>query len=141
MPTIIRPRDVKRKKPREVAWKNPTKEEHTKMYMSREWRNLSNIYRSLHPLDELLLLEDKIVLSSSCHHVVSPFAQRDESLKYMLLLDEENLLSLSSEEHGYIHGNPSELSDLAREKVNQKIDYIVEKDERQGYFDIKTSYV
>jgi len=74
MPTIIRPRDVKRKKPREVAWKNPTREEHTKMYMSREWRNLSNIYRSLHPLDELLLLEDKIVLSSSCHHVVSPFA-------------------------------------------------------------------
>ena len=78
-------------------------------------------YRRLHPLDELSLLSDKVELAEDIHHLVSPFeVGRTPAEITVLLLDADNLIALTKQHHGYIHGHPEQLTDIEREHLRTR---------------------
>lgn len=126
-------------------WKKPPTDKQqmrNKMYQTDAWKNLTKTIRMLHPLDEVQLIDNKVILAEETHHIVSPFSQQDETLAFQLLLDTENLLSLSKECHGYIHNNIDMLSENQQRFLKEKIEYIQEKYFALGYayLNVKDQY-
>ena len=68
-----------------------------------------------HPVDELALLEEKVLSAEHVHHLVKWYDQPTEELRWQLLLDEDNLISVTSELHNFIHYAPDRLSDAQRD--------------------------
>lgn len=64
----------------------------------------------LNPLCEICSLENKVTPAEHTHHVLSFMKGRDHNEKLKLLLDNENLMCLCKECHGYIHGNKKQLT-------------------------------
>ncbi len=90
-------------------------------YNLTEWRNLRFSYFAQHPLDELDLLTDKVEPAEDVHHLLSPFDNGKNLTEVItLLLDADNLISLSKLHHGYIHGNQSKLTDSEKEYLRQR---------------------
>lgn len=86
-----------------------------------QWRALRREYRSLHPLDELSLLSDRVEAAEDVHHLISPFEYgRNAAEITALLLDADNLISLTKQHHGYIHGNKAELTDAEKEYLKER---------------------
>ncbi len=91
-------------------------------YNLTEWRNLRFSYFAQHPLDELDLLTDTVTAAEDVHHLLSPFEHGKNLTEVItLLLDADNLISLTKLHHGYIHGNQSKLTDAEREFLKQRI--------------------
>lgn len=84
-------------------------------YNSTSWKSLRKIYLMTHPVDELALLEEKVLSAEHVHHLVKWFDQNSEELRWQLLLDEDNLISVTSELHNFIHYAPDRLSDVQRD--------------------------
>ena len=84
--------------------------EASRYYNSTSWKSLRKIYLMTHPVDELELIKKKVVSAEHVHHLVKWFDQPSEELRWQLLLDEENLISLSSETHQRVHYNYSSLA-------------------------------
>ena len=75
----------------------------------------------MHPLDELSLLSDRVEAAEDVHHIISPFeVGRNAAEITALLLDADNLIALTKQHHGYIHGNTSALSDEEKEYIRQR---------------------
>jgi hypothetical protein len=75
----------------------------------------------LHPLDELSLLSDVVEAAEDVHHLVSPFEYgRNETETLALLLNADNLISLTKLHHGQIHGNLSALSEEERQYLKAR---------------------
>jgi len=73
-----------------------------------------------HPVDELELLKKKVLSAEHVHHLVKWFDQPTDELRWQLLLDEDNLISLSAETHQRVHYNYSSLSPEQDEFLRQK---------------------
>lgn len=95
-------------------------------YQLSQWKALRQEYRSLHPLDELSLLSDKVEAAEDVHHFVSPFEYgRNEAEKVALLLNPDNLISLTKLHHGQIHGNLSALTETERRYLKERTDAVL----------------
>lgn len=95
-------------------------------YQLSQWKALRQEYRSLHPLDELSLLSDKVEAAEDVHHLVSPFEYgRNEAEKVALLLNPDNLISLTKLHHGQIHGNFAALTETERRYLKERTDAVL----------------
>ena len=95
-------------------------------YQLQQWKSLRNEYKRLHPLDELSLLSDKVEAAEDVHHIVSPFEYgRNETETLALLLNADNLISLTKLHHGQIHGNLSALSDVERQYLKARKEVVL----------------
>lgn len=87
-----------------------------------EWRKLRYDYFVENPLDELSLLADKVESAEDIHHLVSPFQTGKNLSEIMtLLLDRDNLISLTKLHHGYIHGHPELLTEQEKNYLKERI--------------------
>lgn len=95
-------------------------------YQLPQWKALRSEYRRLHPLDELSLLSDVVEAAEDVHHLVSPFEYgRNEAEKVALLLNPDNLISLTKLHHGQIHGNLSALTDVERQYLKARKEVVL----------------
>ena len=95
-------------------------------YQLPQWKALRSEYRRLHPLDELSLLSDIIEPAEDVHHLVSPFEYgRNEAEKVALLLNPDNLISVTKLHHGQIHGNLSALTEKERCYLKERTDAVL----------------
>lgn len=94
MPTINKPKP----KP------SHRRKERQKLYQLKQWRDLSEYYRMMHPLCECCLEQGKTTPCEHVHHINSPF---DYGLSYFerlaRLLDTENLIAVCQECHTELH--------------------------------------
>lgn len=90
-------------------------------YALPQWKALRREYRRLHPLDELSLLSDRVEAAEDVHHLISPFGSGySQTQTLALLLDADNLISLTKLHHGYIHANKAELTDAEKEYLKER---------------------
>lgn len=95
-------------------------------YQLPQWKALRSEYRRLHPLDELSLLSDVVEAAEDVHHIVSPFEYgRNETETLALLLNADNLISLTKLHHGQIHGNLSALSEEERQYLKARKEVVL----------------
>lgn len=95
-------------------------------YQLQQWKSLRNEYKRLHPLDELSLLSDVVEAAEDVHHIVSPFEYgRNETETLALLLNADNLISLTKLHHGQIHGNLSALSEEERQYLKARKEVVL----------------
>lgn len=136
MPTLIKQSDVNEAKRKAMKTQNPqaistvlnTKILRQYCYSLTEWRNLRFSYFANHPLDELSLLSDTVEAAEDIHHLISPFqAGKNLSEVVTLLLDSDNLISLSKRHHGQIHGHIEEMTDEERKYLKERSDAVREK--------------
>ena len=97
-------------KPRK--FKNENTERKRKLYNTKEWKQLSQIYKHEHPLCECCQVHDKVSSVEEIHHAVKFDDQETPELRSMLLLDKDNLIALCTECHQTYHKRPNELSEL-----------------------------
>ena len=97
-------------KPRK--FKNENTERKRKLYNTKEWKQLSQIYKHEHPLCECCLVHDRVSSVEEIHHAVKFDDQETPELRSMLLLDKDNLIALCTECHQTYHKRPNELSEL-----------------------------
>ena len=122
MPYIPTPKDIRKKynihkdKPKTLIANR------YKYYRKPQWIKLSSAYRMIHPLDELSILEDKVIAADDTHHIVSP----------LLLYDTDNLCAVSKHTHGIIHTKYNELTNKQKQFLQQKTDYILNKYKDRG---------
>lgn len=115
MPYIPTPKDIRKKynihkdKPKTLIANR------YKYYRKPQWIKLSSAYRMIHPLDELSILEDKVIAADDTHHIVSPFQQDNEILLTLLLYDTDNLCAVSKHTHGIIHTKYNELTNKQKQ--------------------------
>ena len=90
-------------------------------YQMQEWKRLRLAYRMQHPLDELSLLSDRVEAAEDVHHVLSPFEYGKTSQQIIiLLLDPDNLISVTKLHHGIIHADIKQLTQIEKELMRQK---------------------
>lgn len=134
MPTIITQKQINREYKKQNKPTNQIVTEQTNRQLRQyyyhlpQWHSLRQSYFSLHPLDELSLLSDKVEVTEDIHHLISPF-QTGKTLNEItvLFLDSDNLIALSKLHHGYIHGHPELLSDIEKDYLKIRINKIREK--------------
>lgn len=92
----------------------------------QQWKALRSEYRRLHPLDELSLLSDVVEAAEDVHHLVSPFEYgRNAAEITALLLNPSNLISLTKQHHGAVHGNPTALTDAERQYLKERTNAVL----------------
>ena len=97
-------------------------------YQLQQWKALRSEYRRLHPLDELSLLTDRVEAAQDIHHLISPFeVGRSEQEILVLLLDADNLIALTKQHHGFIHGNRSALTDEEKAYLKERTEAVRRK--------------
>lgn len=107
------------KKPIILIPRTENKENRTRSYNTKQWRDLRNLYFQQHPICEICEQEGKIVQAEDIHHKKSPFEfGLDEATKQYRLLDWNNLQALCKEHHAKIHNQQQEEQ---REKKKNKI--------------------
>ena len=99
----------------------------SRYYASPAWRNLRDAFIKTHPVCELSLLSHHIVESQEIHHIVKWAEQPTDEMKWQLLLDEDNLISLSRTMHQYIHYADDKLTEEQRLLLLQRKKQIEEK--------------
>ena len=103
-------------------------EKRASYYQLQQWKSLRSEYRRLHPLDELSLLSGRVEAAEDVHHLLSPFEYgRNETETLALFLNPDNLISLTKQHHGYIHGNTSALTDEEKEYLNERTEAVRKK--------------
>lgn len=101
MPWINNPK----RKRKDKYFNNATNNSHNgkSIYDNVVWKKLRAKYRSMHPLCELCLLEDRSVAATEVHHkkIISTGTSVDE--RWNLLTDEDNLICLCTDCHAKLH--------------------------------------
>ena len=97
-------------------------------YQMQQWKSLRSEYRRLHPLDELSLLYDRVEAAQDIHHLLSPFEYgRTPEEITLLMLDADNLIALTKQHHGFIHGNRSALTDEEKAYLKERTEAVRRK--------------
>lgn len=125
-------KDTKKKQPKEIKIPDSSTEERSKYYNSKHWKTVRNTYITQHPLCELSLLRGLIVPATCVHHCIKFYDQYNDSMRYKLLCDQDNLLALSNDMHNYIHNNQEMLDDNQKAFIRQKKDYVSWKYLQEG---------
>lgn len=103
-----------------------------KFYTSPAWRNVRDAFIREHPVCELSLIEHHILSATDVHHIVKWNDQINDEMKWMLFLDTDNLISLDSHVHQYIHYAPEKLTEEQRNLLLQRKQAIEEKYLKEG---------
>ena len=99
MPTIPRPRDIKRPQ-------SYRKQQRQSMYSKAEYRKLRDWYYQCHPICEDCQRIGLLTEAKDIHHVMSPYDPNiSPAESYRRLMDENNLVSLCRYHHNLRHGN------------------------------------
>ena len=102
-----------------------------KFYSSMPWKNARRAYISQHPVCELSLLENQVKPAQHVHHIIKWFEQDTEDIKWMLMLDPDNMLAIDNKVHQYIHYAPNKLTQKQRDYIEQRKKELIEKYEGQ----------
>lgn len=105
-----------------------------KFYNTPKWKQLRLLQLQKYPVDQLMLLHNKVIPAEHVHHVIKWDAQTDDTMKWMLFLDEDNLLSLSEDVHMMLHYQPNNVPEDIKEYLQKKKHELNEKYISQGYF-------
>ena len=89
-------------------------------YNSKGWKTLSKVYKMYHPLCDCCMVDNKVTNVQDVHHIIYFDNQKINAKKYMLLTDEDNLLSLCKDCHAKIHKNFAALSDKQQQFIIDK---------------------
>ena len=120
---------LKRKADRQRLYK--TLQTHTgqvsKYYDSPAWKNARMAYLMEHPLCELSMADHKVVEATQVHHIIKWADQVSEEMKWTLMLDPENLMSVTNHVHQCIHYNREELTEEQLLLLQEKKEKISEK--------------
>lgn len=134
MPVILTQKQINRQYKKQNKPTNQIVTEQTNRQLRQyyyhlpQWHSLRQSYFSLHPLDELSLLSDKVEVAEDIHHLISPFQTGKTPTEITILfLDPDNLIALSKVKHGYIHGHPELLTDIEKDYLKNRINKIREK--------------
>ena len=106
--------------------------EASKYYSTTAWRNVRQAYLIEHPICELSLLEHKVVEAEQVHHLVKWFDQATDELRWRLLLDPENLISLTNSVHQLLHYSREGLTEKQRKEIEIRKQRVVDKYISQG---------
>lgn len=99
-----------------------------RMYCSSAWQNVRDQWLREHPIDQLLLdTEHKVVSAEHVHHIVKFFDQPTPELQWSLMLDPDNLISLSSQTHTNIHYRRHRLTEEQIRYLEERKDALFEK--------------
>lgn len=96
MPTIIRLRDLKKKK-------EPNKNRSAKYYNSKSWQTIRNRYIRDYPLCEICLSKGITKAAEEVHHKKFILSGTTEAERFDLLTDKSNLISVCKECHSKLH--------------------------------------
>ena len=102
---------------------NPTNEK-AKAYNSTGWRTLRERLIQYKPLCQLCMLSDTVKESEQLHHLIKFDSQPTTDLKLMLLLDEDNIVSLCKKHHTMIHYQTDMLSPEERQWIVKNKDRV-----------------
>ena len=105
---------------KEASEKEPEKESRSKFYNSSRWKKCRNEYYENHQTCELCALRNIQNKASEIHHKIKFFQQPKQDIKWKLLLDPDNLISLCKECHSHIHNNQALLDENQREFLRQE---------------------
>lgn len=83
----------------------------SKYYLSHAWQNTRRGYLMQHPICELSIRSQRAFPAETVHHIIKWDSQPTEELKWALLTDIDNLISLTTEKHLNIHYRRSLLTD------------------------------
>ena len=97
MPSINR----KQIRPKTVEYKHDDKS--AEYYNSNAWHSLRNEYYAKHPLCECCLSHDRVTAADHVHHKLIWLSQPTEELRWQVLLDEGNLMSVCAKCHTALH--------------------------------------
>ena len=102
MPTLPRLKDQRktRYRYRQIRYEQ---DDYRSLYGTTQWSNIRNRYRREHPICECCEYAGYIEAMSDVHHII-PFStgyNRDE--QYMLMIDEDNIVSVCRQCHNDIH--------------------------------------
>ena len=97
MPSINR----KQIRPKTVEYKHDDKS--AEYYNSNAWHSLRNEYYAKHPLCECCLSHDRVTAAEHIHHKLIWLSQPTEELRWQVLLDEGNLMSVCAKCHTALH--------------------------------------
>ena len=125
-------KDTKKKQPKEIKIPDPSTEERSKYYNSKHWKAVRNAYIAQHPLCELCQLRGIVKPAQEIHHAIKFYEQYNDSMRFKLLTDTDNLLSLCSDCHNHIHKNPILLDDNQKTYIRQRKDNISFKYLQEG---------
>lgn len=110
-----------------------------RFYNSPAWKNTRMTYLMSHPVDELMLLERKTLEADQVHHLVKFHEQTTEELRWMLLTDPDNLISLNRLTHESVHMSPERLTDVQRSALAERKDALMLKYAERGILLVATS--
>lgn len=114
MPRIVLQKEAKNN--RQSEYKSSNK--YNKYYAA--YRPLRDTYLMNHPLDELELLEGRVVEATDVHHIISFITQLNEEDRYYYLLNMDNFISLSESMHYKVHKHIEQLTPKQRNYLNTK---------------------
>ena len=97
MPSINR----KQIRPKTVEYKHDDRS--AEYYNSNAWHSLRNEYYAKHPLCECCLAHDRVTAAEHIHHKLIWLSQPTEELRWQVLLDEGNLMSVCAKCHTALH--------------------------------------
>lgn len=130
MPTIPKLKDFRQKYFRSKA-KVPKRDnlnnKEQKYLTNRRYREFRTQCLSKHPICELSLIENQIAPAEHTHHLIKYFTQPSEDLRYMLLLDPDNIICVTQHLHQAIHYNPSILTDAQKQYLKERKDKVYAK--------------
>ena len=114
--------DKKKNKPKEIKIQNMEVKDRSKFYNSTQWKKTRNAYIKEHPVCELCLLRGIVRPAEEIHHAIKFHQQYDDSMRWKLLCDTDNLIALCSDHHKYIHNNTEMLDDNQKTYIRQRKD-------------------
>ena len=110
-----------------IQIKDTSTEDRSKFYNSKHWKKVRNIYIQEHPLCELCQLNDIVKPAEEIHHLIKFHQQYNDSLRWKLLTDTDNLISLCRDCHNYIHKNNYMLTDNQQKYITKRKDDLSSK--------------
>lgn len=116
--------EEKKKQPKPIKIENPEVKDRSKFYNSSQWKNTRNTYIQFHPVCELCQLRGIVKPAQEIHHAIKFHQQYNDSMRWKLLTDTDNLLALCIDHHKIIHTNHDLLDDNQKAYIRQKKDYV-----------------
>ena len=121
------------KREKSLASKTINEKERQKYYNSRAWRDYRRSFVKTHPICELSILSNNVRACEHLHHIVKFEAQPTEELRWMMLLDDDNVIALTKDKHMTIHYRNDELTESERALLDERKKFIFEKYLALGY--------
>lgn len=124
--------EEKKKQAKPLKIENPEVKDKSKFYNSSQWKNTRNVYIAQHPVCELCQLRGIVKPAQEIHHAIKFHQQYNDSMRWKLLSDSDNLIALCTDHHKIIHTNHDLLDDNQKAFIRQKKDYVSFKYLQEG---------